>query len=227
MTFGERVTVYAGPGTFYRPLVVVPGGTELQTAEKTTKNKHGEFYKVLVKLSDKRRAVGYVPINANVRRKSDGDIGEDLESFQEYPFAGRSLQFSYSQFKTQRSLATTGFVRYVGPGFYLKGFGGAFHSPGGISPLVGGEFGNDAPLHRNFSGFTSLTFGVFFRPKEGALFAGNKKDLSNFLAQTAMGLRYNVKNTASFSIGGTQAALFSANNSLVTFGAVVTAEWGL
>lgn len=226
-TFGERVTIFTGPGKFYRPLIVLPPGRELQTSKSTIKNKHGEFFRVLVRLSNKKKAIGYIPVDAEVRLKTDNDIAEDIESFREYPLAERSIQFSNSQFKTQRSLATLGFLRYLGPGFYLKGFGGVFLSPGNTSPVVGGEFGNDALLHRNLSGFTSLALGVFLKPELGALFEGNKKDFSNLLIQTAIGIRYNFSNIASVSVGGTQAALFSPNNSLVTFGGLITIEWGL
>lgn len=227
LTYGERVTVYSGPGLSYRPLVIVPSGTELPTASTTIKNKNGEFYKVLVQLSDKKRVVGYVPIDAELRKKSDRDPGNDMESFKEYPRAQRSVQFSYSHFKTRRSLATSGLLKYVGPGFYLKGFGGVFQSPGNSSPLIGAEFGNDAPLDRRLSGFASFALGVLLNPKEDALFEGNKKNFSNFLVQTAMGLRYHFGEIASLSVGGTQAAIVSANNSLVTFGGLVTLEWGL
>ncbi|MCM2281405.1 MAG: hypothetical protein NDI61_06105 [Bdellovibrionaceae bacterium] len=227
ITYGERVTVYTGPGRFYRPLLIVPSGTEMPAATSPVKNKHGEFFKVLVTLSDKRKAIGYVPVDSEIRKKSSADLADDMESFQEYPLAKHSLQATYAHLRTERRLVTVGYMKYVAPGFYLKGFAGSFLSPGSSSPLIGAEFGNDALLLKRLSGFASYTMGVFLRPKKDTLFEGSKNDLSNFLVQGALGLRLNFGEVASISLGATQVALVSANNSLVTFGGLATLEWGL
>jgi len=224
---GSRVVVYSGPGTFYRPLTVLATGAQMAYAPTPVKNKGEEFYRVLVRLSDNRKAIGFIRTDAEVRRKEDTENPEELESFKDYPLAERSIQGGYAMLRDQRSQATLGLIKFVGPGFYLSGFGGALMDQKNSSPFVAGGFGNDANFFGRVSGYISFALGVFLTPEPGALFEGSKDDFSNFLVQTAIGIRYNFGEIAAISIGATQMTAFSPNNSLVTNGGLIQLEWGL
>ncbi len=229
VVYGDNVTVYTGPGKMYRPLTIFrsEAEVEVQYAPETIKSGTDEFYKVIVRLSTKKKAIGYISVDEQVRKKSDAESADDFDSFDEFPRAQRAYQISYSHLKTQRSIATLGYVQYIGPGFYLKEFAGAFRTTKHTIPLFGLEFGNDGVLHKNLSGFISYGAGLLWRPKDDAVFPGNKDDFSNLLVQGALGARLNFGSSASIALGGTQAVLFSSNNSLVTWGLIAIVEVGL
>ncbi len=227
VVYGEKIVVYTGPGKLYRPLTILSADSEVQYAPQIVKTDNAEFYKVIVRLSHKKKAIGYIPVDAQVRKKNDSEVAEDIDSFEEFPLAQKAIQVTYTQFKTQRALATVGHVHYLGPGFYIKEFAGAFRAPKHTVPLLGLEFGNDALLHKNLSGFISYGAGFLWRPTQDSIFPGNKDDFSNLLIQAALGIRLNFGSSASVALGGTQATFFSANNSLVTWGLIAIFEMGL
>lgn len=208
---------------------MLPQNTEVQVGSQPVETAKGSFYKVLVKLSNRKKSIGYISTQDAVHKKneSDSEIAENMNSFADFPLAQKSVHVAYSQFKSQLALATLGYAKYIGPGFYLKALTGAFKTKTATSPLVGFEFGNDALLYREISGFISYSAGLFITPKENAIFVASKNDFSNFIVQAALGARYNFGSKASFALGGTQAALFNGNNSLVTWGIIAILEVGI
>jgi hypothetical protein len=225
LTLADGIIVYSGPGTYYRPLAVLGDKMELKAATKTVSGKGGTFYKVLVKLSEKKSAIGYIPTAAPVKLNTAPVDEEEIEKFGGVALINRALQLSYSRFANQETSWHVGYLRYLSPGFYIKGFGGQYQSFTVSSVIAGGEIGNDALLFGNFSGLVSYAAGFFLPTSKDDVFLGSKT--INLMAQAAVGLRYNINGVASLSAAGTQIVLFNANNSHVTYGLNMTLEVGL
>ena len=225
MTLSDGVIAYSGPGQYYRPLSVFPARTELRAGSKVITNKNGAFYRVLVILSSKKKAVGFVSVQSNVRFVDDKLEEDDLEKYGEVALVNKAVQASFTAFQRKSSMWTLGYMKYLSPGFYVKGFGGQFSDDQNSAMLGGGEIGNDALLVGRVSGLVSFGLGLFSPTKEDAIFAGSEK--LNMTMMAAVGARYNMGGIVSISLSGTQAVFFNANNSLVTRGLMATLEVGL
>ncbi len=225
MTMGEGVIVYSGPGEFYRPIAVLPAMTELRAGSKPVSSKNGSFYKVLVKIDAAKSVIGYVSLKADVRSVAD-DMGEDeLEKFGEIALANQAVQLSYSALEDKNYVYSVGYMKYLSPGFYVKGYAGQFSAPSATATIAGGEVGNDALLFGPVSGLVSYAAGIFAPSSEGAVFAASSS--LNAMMQAGFGLRLNMRGVASFSAVATQVVLFNANNSWVSSGGMFTLEVGL
>lgn len=225
ITLSDGVTVYSGPGSRYRPLAVLDAKTELKAAKKTTRSRNGEFYKVIVNVSEDKKAIGFIPVSARVSLLPEDFDAADLEKFGEVALVSNAVQGTVSLLRNGQSSVQVGYVRYVSPGFFVKAFGGAYLASGANGWVGGLEGGNDALLFRNISGFASFGLGVFKPSEVGAVFEGSTS--VNMMMQAAVGLRYNMRGDYSFGLGGIQTVLFNANNSHVNNGFLLTVEMGL
>ena len=225
MTLTDGVIAYSGPGQFYRPLSVFPARTEIRAGSKIITNKNGAFYRVLVVLSSKKKAVGFVSVQANVRYVDDKLEEDDLEKYGEVALVNKAVQVAFSTLQRKSSMINLGYMHYLSPGFYVKGYGGQFSDDQDSAYLAGGEIGNDALLFNKVSGLVSFGLGLFSAQTAGTIFEGSTKLDAHMMA--SVGARYNFGGSASVSLAATQAVLFNANNSLVTRGATFTVEVGL
>lgn len=225
MTMQDGVVAYSGPGEFYRPLMVFPARTELVAGSQVIRTKDGAFYKVLVKLSDKKTVIGYVSLQATATYVKDGLEDDDLSKYGDVALVNKAFQLSFSSLRDQASMWSIGYMNYLSPGFYVKGFAGQYISPAANATLAGGEVGNDSLLFGRFSGLVSYDLGVFMPSQSGLVFSGSSG--LNAMMQAGFGLRYNFGGIASASIAATQAVFFNGNNSLVTSGGTATLEVGL
>ncbi len=227
ITLRDGILVYSAPGMNYRPLAILPEKAVLLASSRVTKGKQGDFYKVLVVLSPKQRAVGYIPTTAEVRLNSSVETvdSEDIEKFGPIALVSQAVQGSYSRFINSEYEWSIGYMKYVSPGFYLKGLAGQFVTLDSSGTLAGFEIGNDALLFKNVSAQLSYSAGFFIPGQAGGVFVGSKS--LNGFAQGVVAVRYNLRGIASASLGGTQLVLLNANNSFVTYGANVTLEIGL
>lgn len=225
VTLAKGVVVYSGPGIFYRPLAVLPANSELRASSKIVNTKDGRFYRVLVNLSEKKKVVGYIPQNPAVRYFKESLDEEDLEKFGDVALIHHAVQASFSMFRDQHQLWTLGYMNYLKPGFYVKGFAGHYSTAAHNAFTAGGEVGNDALLIGPVSGLVSYAAGVFAPNEAGTIFEASSS--VNAMVQAAVGARYNIRGVAAVSAAATQAVFFNANNSFVTFGLNLTLEVGL
>lgn len=225
MTMQDGVVAYSGPGEFYRPLAVLPARTELVAGSKIVRTKDGAFYKVIVKLSEKKNVIGYISVQSMATYMNDKLDDEDLSKYGDVALISRAGQLSFSLFRDQASLWTIGYMKYLKPGFYVKGFAGRFSNPAGGAAAAGAEVGNDALLFGRFSGLASYDLGIFMPSQPGTIFDASSG--TNAMMQAGFGLRYNFGGIASISGALTQAVFFNGNNSLVTGGGTLTLEIGL
>lgn len=225
MTISDGVVAYSGPGEFYRPLAVFPARTELKAGATPVRTKDGAFYKVIVKLSEKKLVIGYVSVQALTTLIADKLDDDDLSKYGDVALVSKAGQLSFSTFRDQASIVTIGYMKYMSPGFYVKGFGGQFTNTASNATVAGGEVGNDAVLVGRISGVVCYDLGLFVPSQAGLIFDASSK--VNALMQAGFGLRYNFGGIASMSALASQAVFFNGNNSLVTSGATITLEVGL
>jgi hypothetical protein len=224
MTLSDGVNVYSGPGEFYRPVAVLPAKTEIRAGKSVT-TKNGTFYKVLVKVNEGRQAIGYISVKADVRAVDD-QMGEDeLEKYGEIALVNRAFQLSYSALSDKNYVYSAGYMKFLSPGFYIKGFAGQFAAPAASATVAGGEIGNDALLFGPVSGVVNYSLGVFMPSSEGAIFQASSS--LNAMMQAGFGLRLNFRGVASLGALATQFVAFNANNSWVSSGGMITLEVGL
>jgi len=225
MTMQDGVVAYSGPGEYYRPLAVFPARTELAAGSQVIRAKDGAFYKVIVKLSEKKSVIGYVSLKAMATFMDDKIEDEDLSKYGDVALVSKAFQLSFSLLHDQASVWTLGYMNYLKPGFYMKVFGGRFASPDASATVAGGEVGNDSLLFGRVSGLVSYDLGLFMPSQSGTVFEGSSS--LDAMMQAGFGLRYNFGGIASVSTAITQAVFFNGNNSLVASGATVTLEVGL
>lgn len=224
-TVDPDVTVYSGPGEQYRVLMVLPAKSELKAASEIVSSKSGRYYRVVVRLSEKQKAIGFIPVNANVRT---GDVDQDEEDLTKYgavALFSRAFQLSYAGLKNSQKLIALGYLHYLSPGFYVKGFGGQWTSLEASGLALGGEIGNDALLIGALSGFVTYGMGMFSPNIAGTAFDGSGK--YNVLMSASFGVRYNVQGFASLAVSAVQLGFYNQNNSLVTNGVQASLEVGL
>ena len=203
----------------------MPAKTELRSSTKPVVSKYGSFYRVLVKISDAKTVIGYVSAKADIRKVDDSLAEDDLEKYGDAALVSRAVQLSYSALRDRTSMITAGYMHYLSPGFYVKGYVGQFITPLTSATVAGGELGNDALLIGHVSGLVSYSAGLFSPSSAGTIFDGSAS--LNALMQASFGLRYNVSGIASLSAAATQGVFFNANNSYVTSGLTATLEVGL
>jgi hypothetical protein len=225
ITMQDGVVAYSGPGEFYRPLAIFPARTELTAGSQVVRTKDGAFYKVIVKLSEKKSVIGYVSLQAMANYMNDKLEDEDLSKYGDVALVDKAMQISFSLLRDQGAIWTLGYMKYVKPGFYVKGFAGQFSNPLAKATVAGGEVGNDSLLLGNISGLVSYDLGVFMPSQAGTVFDASSK--LDAMMQAGFGLRYNFGGIASISAAVTQAVFFNGNNSLVTSGGTFTLEVGL
>lgn len=231
LTLSDGVIVYSGAGTFYRPIAVLPAKTEMMSSTKVVRSRDGQFYRVLVKLSEKRTAIGFIPTTAEVRYSKDDRDEDELEKYGDVALINRAVQVTFASLRDKHYMWTVGYMDYFGPGFYMKYFAGQYLAPsegatGNMTSTVGGaEIGNDALLFNSVSGYVAYGLGVFAPASKDDIFAGSTR--LNAMMQGSVGLRLNFDGFASLSAGGTQTVFFNQNNSYVTHGWMLTLEVGL
>ena len=225
LTMQDGVIAYSGPGDFYRPLAVFPARTELMAGSTVIRTKDGAFYKVIVKLSDKKSVIGYVSLQAMATFMSDKVEDDDLSKYGDVALVNKAFQISFSAYRDQASAYTIGYMQYLKPGFYVKGYAGRFANPVGAATIGGGEIGNDSLLFGRVSGLVSYDLGLFLPSQTGTIFDASSS--VNMMMQAGFGVRYNFGGIAAVSAAVTQAVFFNANNSLVTSGGMLTLEVGL
>lgn len=224
LTITEGVVVYSGPGQRFRPIAKLEDRVELKAADAEVVGRDGTYYRVVTQLDEKRSAIGYVRVDAGVRRKLNGVSDDELVNYSEIALARRTVSSSLSFLTGQRKLATIGLTHYLSPGFYARGWTGAFIDPSGLGTALAGELGNDALIIGRVSGFVSFSAGLFSPSKAGRIFDGSSQ--LNAIAQASIGARWNGSEWSA-GLGWTQLTLFNANNSLVTFGPTLVLEASL
>lgn len=225
LTVEPDVTVYSGPGEHYRVLMVLPDKAELSASEEITSSRSGRFYRVVVRYDEKQKAIGFIPVNAPVRVGELDQDEDDLTKYGAVALFGKAFQVSFGGYRDSQSMWTMGYIHYLSPGFYVKGFGGQWSTVVTSAFVAGGEIGNDALLVGAFSGFVSYGMGLFSPSGDGAVFAGSSK--YNVLMNATLGIRYNIDGFASIAFAGSQIAFYNQNNSLVSTGLQASLEVGL
>ena len=225
LTVDPDVLVYSGPGEQYRVLAVLPAKSELKAATEVVSSKAGRFYRVVVRLSEKQKAIGFIPVNANVRTGEIDQDEEDLTKYGAVALFSRAFQVSYANLRNSQKQLAVGYMQYLSPGFYVKGFAGQWSALDASGLTVGGEIGNDALLVGALSGFVSYGMGIFSPASAGSAFSGSSK--YNILMNASFGLRYNIQGFASIALAATQIGFYNQNNSLVSDGIQASIEVGL
>lgn len=221
----DDVQVYSGPGERFRVLAVLPNKTELRASSQITTSGAGRFYRVVVKLGEKQRAIGFIPVNAPIRLGGE-DLDEDeLSKYGAVALINRAVQITFSSLRDKQSLYTVGYMHYFSPGFYAKGALGQWIAPTATGSFAGGEIGNDSLLAGPVSGFVSYGLGLFSPSANDAIFIGSTK--LNIMMNATVGIRYNLEGFASIAVGGQQAVIYNANNSIVSTGIQASLEVGL
>ncbi|MBL7687550.1 MAG: hypothetical protein JNJ49_05905 [Bdellovibrionaceae bacterium] len=225
LTVEPNVTVYSGPGEHYRILMVLPDKAELSASEEITSSRSGRFYRVVVRYDEKQKAIGFIPVNAPVRVGELEQDEDDLTKYGAVALFSKAFQATFGGYRDAQSMWTLGYLHYLSPGFYVKGFGGQWSTAVTTAFVAGGEIGNDALLVGAMSGFVSYGMGLFSPSGEGAVFAGSSK--YNILMNATLGIRYNIDGFASLALAGSQIAFYNQNNSLVSTGLQASLEVGL
>ncbi len=224
-TTAPDVPVYSGPGERFRVLAVLPLNTEIKASNEIVSSEAGRFYRVLVKLGEKQRAIGFIPANGPIKVGGEDEDEDDLSKYGAVALISKAAQVTFSSFRDQQSLWTVGYMHYLSPGFYTKGFFGQWVTPIANGSVVGGEIGNDSLLVGSVSGFVTYGLGVFSPGADNTIFSGSSK--LNVFMNATLGIRYNIEGFASIAIAGAQAAMYNQNNSLVSTGIQASLEVGL
>ena len=225
MTLEEDIQVYSGPGERFRVLTLLPGKTEVKASNKIVTSSAGRFYRVVVKVGENQRAIGFIPVNAPIRVGGEDQDEDELSKYGAVSLISRAMQLTFTSYREKQSAYAIGYMHYLSPGFYVKGDIGQWITPLTSGNFAGGEIGNDALLAGSVSGFVSYGFGIFMPSAAGTIFDGSTS--YNVMMNAAIGVRYNLEGFASFAIGGTQAVIYNANNSLVATGIQASLEVGL
>lgn len=226
LTTGEDdIQVYSGPGERFRVLAILPNKTEIKASAAIVTSSAGRFYRVVVKLGENIKAIGFIPVSASMRIGGEDQDEDELSKYGAVALISRAVQITFGSYKDKQSFYTLGYMRYLSPGFYVKGTIGQWINPVTNGNMFGGEIGNDALLVGAVSGFVSYGLGVFMPSAAGAIFDGSSN--YNVMMNAAVGLRYNLQGFASIAIAGTQAAIYNPNNSLVSTGVQASLEVGL
>ncbi len=224
-TLEDNVPVYTGPSERFRLLAVLPAKTELKAANQIVSSDAGRFYRVIVKLGENMRGVGFIPVNAPVKVGGEDEDEDDLSKFGPVALISRAAQVAFGNFQDKQSMWTAGYMHYLSPGFYAKGMAGQWITPTTNASLLGGEIGNDSLLFRSTSGFVSYGLGLLSPGNDNTLFAGSAK--LNIFMNATLGLRYNIEGFASVAVAGSQVAFYNQNNSMVSNGIQLSLEVGL
>lgn len=224
-TMEEDIQVYSGPGERFRVLAVLPAKTEVKASNSIVTSQSGRFYRVLVKLGEKQRAIGFIPVNAQMRIGGEDQDEDELSKYGAVSLISKAIQITFSSYRDKQSSYSLGYMHYLSPGFYVKGSVGQLITPLTSGNFAGGEIGNDSLLAGPVSGFVSYGAGVFMPSAAGSIFAGSTS--FNVMMNAAFGLRYNLEGFASFAIAGIQTAIYNQNNSHVTTGVQLSLEVGL
>ncbi|MDX9732352.1 MAG: hypothetical protein RBT63_11315 [Bdellovibrionales bacterium] len=224
-TLADDIQVYSGPGERFRVIATLPDKTEIKAAEEIVNSRAGRFYKVLVRKGDDHRAIGFIPINAPIRIGGVDEDEDELSKYGAIALISKAAQVTFSSLKDKQTLWTVGYMHYLSPGFYAKGFGGQWTTPITDAFVAGAELGNDSLLFGSVSGFVSYGIGIFSPNAENEIFAGSKK--LNILMTATLGFRYNLEGFASFGVAVIQSAIHNPNNSLLSTGAQLSLEVGL
>lgn len=224
-TTAPDVPVYSGPGERFRVLAVLPLNTEIKAANEIVSSEAGRFYRVLVKLGEKQRAIGFIPANGPIKVGGEDEDEDDLSKYGAVALISKAAQVTFSTFRDQQSLWTVGYMHYLSPGFYTKGFFGQWITPVANGSVLGGEIGNDSLLVGSVSGFVTYGLGIFSPGANNTIFSGSSK--LNVFMNATLGIRYNIEGFASIAIAGAQAAMYNQNNSLISTGLQVSLEVGL
>lgn len=220
-TTEDDVMVYTGPGEQFRVLAILPAKAELKASNKIVSSKAGRYYHVIVNIDDKTKAAGFIPVNAPVKIGGE-DIDEDeLSKYGAVALINRAAQITYTSIRNQQSLWTIGYIRFLSPGFYIKGLAGQWLTTESSATVAAAEMGNDALLFGSVSGYVAYSLGLI----NGSLFTGSQS--LNIFMNGSIGLRYNFEGFASFGLGATQVAAINQNASLVSTGLQLTMEIGL
>ncbi len=224
-TIEPDVHVYSGPGERFRVLAVLPLNSEIKASNEIVSSEAGRFYRVLVKLGEKIRSIGFIPANAPIKIGGEDEDEDELSKYGAVALISKAAQVTFSSFRDKQSLWTIGYMHYLSPGFYTKGFFGQWITPVANGSVIGGEIGNDSLLAGSVSGFVTYGLGVFSPGTTDTIFAGSSK--LNVFMNATLGVRYNIEGFASIAIAGAQAAMYNQNNSLVSTGIQASLEVGL
>jgi hypothetical protein len=185
----------------------------------------GRFYRVIVKLGENMKAIGFIPLNAPIKVGGEDEDEDELSKFGPVALISRATQATFGTYKNKQSMWTAGYMRYLSPGFYGKGMVGQWITPSTNASLLAGEIGNDSLLVRSVSGFVSYGIGMLFPGNDNTLFDGSAK--INVFMNATLGLRYNIEGVASVALAGSQVAFYNQNNSMVSNGLQLSLEVGL
>ena len=127
LTMQAGVVAYSGPGEYYRPLAVFPARTELSASSQIVRTKDGAFYKVIVKLSEKKSVIGYVSLQSTSTFMSDKLEEDDLSKYGDVALVNKAIQLSFSTLRDSTSMYSVGYMSYLSPGFLRKRICGSIH----------------------------------------------------------------------------------------------------
>lgn len=221
----DNVPVYTGPSERFRLLTVLPAKAEVKAANQIVTSDAGRFYRVVVKLGENMKGVGFIPVNAPIKVGGEDEDEDDLSKYGAVALISRAAQVTFGNYRDKQSMWTAGYMHYLSPGFYGKGMVGQWITSTTNASLVGAEIGNDSLLVGSFSGFVSYGLGLLSPGNDNTLFAGSAK--MNIFMNATLGVRYNIEGFASVALAGTQVAFYNQNNSMVSNGVQLSLEVGL
>lgn len=224
-TLEDNVPVYTGPSERFRLLAVLPAKTEIKAANQIVSSDAGRFYRVVVKLGENIKGVGFIPVNAPVKVGGEDEDEDDFSKYGPVALISRAAQVSFGNYKDKQAMWTAGYMHYLSPGFYGKGMVGQWITPTTNASLLGAEIGNDSLLFGSTSGFVSYGLGLLSPGNDNTLFSGSAK--LNVFMNATLGLRYNIEGFASIAVAGSQVAFYNQNNSMVSNGIQLSLEVGL
>jgi hypothetical protein len=225
MTIEDDIQVYSGPGERFRVLATLANKTEIKASNSIVTSQAGRFYRVVVKLGENQRAIGFIPVNAQIRVGGEDQDEDELSKYGAVSLISKAIQITFASYRDKQSAYSVGYMHYLSPGFYVKGNVGQWITPFTSGNFGGAEIGNDALLAGPVSGFVSYNLGIFMPSAANGIFDGSTA--YNMMMNASLGIRYNLEGFASFAIAGTQAVIYNQNNSYVATGVQVSLEVGL
>jgi hypothetical protein len=221
----DNVTMYSGPSFRFRPIRTLDKGAVLRASPNQKDGPDGSFYEVYYTFKkSKRKVIGYISTGAAVEMEG-GDTQEDLTQYVKLELAETAIWASFSALSKENYLWAFSYVKYPGPGLYLKFLGGQFINLSSSNTVVGAELGLDQIVYKKISIYSSFAWTMLFAAQEEALFEASQ-GVTPFVYAT-FGARYNIDRYAALSAGLLFASLFNQNNASLISGLGFGLEVGL
>jgi hypothetical protein len=224
----ESVSIYSGPGQNFRVLMQADPDVPLPVSAKKISNSWGTFYRVLVARKHGRKLIGFVDAKENVRiRVISPEIDDELDKYSELELSKQVFGVSFSYLRGNDYFPSITYAHFLSAGFFVRGYFGEFLTANALGHTFGLDVGNEALLTKHWSGYVAGGAGVMIPENNDDVFVGSHGHKANYVVRGSIGLKYNSTGLSSISLGPVQTALFSNDNSFVTFGGMISLEVGI